>query len=75
MQTILMKYLSRLLNLQKNKFQVDSVEFATDKHTSLKCHSTNEICMHWNFYLFISASEKNMQTTQTDTFYYKWKFC
>lgn len=36
MQTILMKYLSRLLNLQKNKFQVDTAQFATDKQTSFK---------------------------------------
>lgn len=36
MQTILMEYLSRLLNLQKDKLQVDTVEFAMDKYISLK---------------------------------------
>lgn len=53
MQTILMEYLSRLLNLQKNKFQVDTVEFAMDERTSLKIQPSTHVCVHWNScYLF-----------------------
>lgn len=67
MQTILMEYLSRLLNLQKNKFQVDTVEFAMDKCTLLKSLSSTHICVHWNSYYLFRLKKK----TQTDTFYYK----
>lgn len=60
MQTILMEYLSRLLNLQKNKFQVDTVEFATNKHALLKSHSSSEICIGRNetFIIYYSAQQQ-----------------